>query len=255
MKKVLTLIALLTFTILLPISTISAQESAGIIKSLPVQGAITLDGRIDQEWDSVDKTLFTLYNFQQSFDDKEMVIASVYNATTLFLWISVNDTHYGPELHLIFQTNLSSPLLVNPGTIEFADGNDMKTIDGDNTTRDFVSLSNVFWGDTMYGGGTYDIEGNCIHRWNGYDFEIAIPLNSSDTVGADFALVPGGSINLFPQYNWLYTLIQNEDTWEQLNVELVIPSNPSIPSYSISILLFSMIAVSLILVFKHHSKE
>ena len=256
----ITIIALFSATFGIFIPSGNAQGYAlNNLKSTKISGGITIDGKHNElEWDEVDTESFTLYGHNNPTTNQRVIeVASVYNDTTLFLWISLDepDTEYG-ILILVFQST-NEPIVINHTIPTLSAGNDAKVIYTDNATWDGVISSSSGVNIDVSEGGTVDSEAKCFARPGGFDFEMAITLNSGDTNGGDVSLLPGDSINMFPSYvnyveNGEYALIHTvDDWWEQILVELV---EPSIPSYSIPILVFSMLAVCTFLIFKTKQK-
>ena len=244
-----------TFGISIP-SAIAQGYALFNLESKKVNNNITIDGIYDtEEWGEVDMESFTLYGHNNPTTNQRVIeVASVYNDTTLFLWVTLDepDTEYGTFI-LIFQST-NEPIVINHSIPTFSEGNDAKVIYSDNLTWDGVIGSSSGANSDVSEGGTNDSDAKCVTRSGGFDFEMAITLNSGDTNGGDVSLLPGDSINMFPSYvnfaeNGEYALIHTvDDWWEQILVKL---AEPSIPSYSIPILLFSMLAVCTILIFKN----
>jgi hypothetical protein len=255
----ITIIALFSATFCMFMPAIGAQGYALYnLESKRIYEGMTLDGHYDaEEYNEVDTVSFRLYEHNNPTTNQRVIeVASVYNDTTLFLWISVDETEYEfPTLFLVFQST-SEPIIIDHTVPTWSVGNDVKMIEATNTSSDRI-MSSSAEPDENY-GGTNDFEGKCFTRSGGYNFELAITLNSGDTEGGDLSLMPGSSINMFPLYvnnggNNNYALIHTVDNWwEQILVKLV---EPSIPSYSIPILIFSVLAVSMFLIFKHYSKK
>jgi len=256
----ITIVALFSATCCMFILPVNSQGYALFnLESKRVNNSITIDGIYDtEEWGEVDTVSFTLYGHNNPTTNQRVIeVASVYNDTTLFLWVTLDepDTEYGTLMFIFQSTN--QPIVINHTIPTFSEGNDAKVIYTDNQTWDGVISSSSGLGSDVTEGGTIDSEAKCFVRPGGYDFEKAITLNSGDTNGGDVSLLPGDSINMFPSYvnyaeNGEYALIHTVDEWwEQILVKLV---KPSIPSYSIPILIFSMLAVCTILIFKNKQK-
>jgi len=267
MKKrifiLLLVFAMFGTTMFMSISSVSAQGYVGTIKSQYIEGSITLDGRKDAVWNNGTESTFTLFNFESPTIEQNITIASVYNNVSLYLWISVDDLESEATMFLIFQTNLAADLILDYTVPTWTDGNDIKTIDSNNNSIDEFILDDSALVDTNY-GGTNDTNGKTWSRPDGFNFEVVMPLNSTDTAGGDFSLQMGDSINFFPHYiaNGGYGLIHKTNgTWELINLVLEEPSedpdpdpDPLIPSYSIPIVIVSAVAVSALLIFKTKRK-
>ena len=228
------------------------------IQSVYVQGEISLDGKKDQDWDSATAFTFTVFEFENEEIERDLTIATIYNDTHIFFWVSVNETELGGEIMLIFKTNTSGPILIEQTIPTWRDGNDVKQLTSENDTYDEFIYDDGLELDINYEGST-DIEGKCWTRSGGFDFELAFPLSSNDTNGHDISLTPGDQILLFPYYSsdGEFTLIRSTyGMWSNILVYVgdEIEPDPNIPSYSIPILIVSMLAVSALLIFKNKQK-
>lgn len=241
-------------------SSVSAQAYACTIESQYIESTITLDGRKDAIWNNATENTFNLIDFSSPTEVLEITIASMYNDTSLFFWISVDDPENSASLYLIFQTQFYAPFLTDYTLPTFTDGNDIKFVNSMNLTEDDIILDDSAIQDTNH-GGTNDTNAKAWSRVDGFNFEIEMLLDSGDDLGGDFSLQSGDSINLLPHYASYseYSLINvTSGTWEFLNVELKVPPgpdpDPNIPSYSIPILIVSVVAVSALLILKTKHK-
>ncbi len=262
-KKILVktiIFILLTTSICVFTPSVKGQGNAGTITSKAFQGNITIDGKYDDsDWNGINPKSYTLFEFQDPTTEQEIEVSSIHNNSILFVWVSVDETanEFG-YIFLVFQSTIG-PIVILPAVPSWSDGNDLKRVETDNTTRDSFMSSNTEAYDESY-GGTDDFEGKCYTRSGGFDFEVAIPLDSGDTSGGDISLVEGDSIYMFPIIYFgseTYSLINTtgDGVWEQITLEIEEYSYWKIPSYSIPILLFSILAVSSFLIFKNRSKN
>jgi hypothetical protein len=207
-----------------------------------------------EEWGTIYD--ITLYEHNNPTSERDMRIAAMHDDEDLYLLITVDETEYEAQiLFLIFQTT-AGPIITNYSIPHWSNGNDVKRIDEDNSTMDGYLSGHTFIGDSG-NGGTTDFEGICYKRSGGYNYEMRIPLNSTDTNGGDIAVKDGDSINMFPTYmtSEPFSLIHTTNSeWKQIKLNFEEYSFWKIPSYSVPILLFSVIAVSIILIFKNREK-
>jgi hypothetical protein len=256
----ITIIALLSVTFCMFMPPLSAQGSAGVVESKPIVGGIIIDGISEEEWHDAKSVSFTLFDFDSPELEREISIASLCNRSTLFLWITVDGTESDGEFYLTFQST-SEPIIIDHTIPWWSTGNDVKNLASNNNTNDgFWSTDKMSVSDDA----SQDFDGKCYIRSGGFDFEMAMPLNSSDANGGDISLIRGDSINMFPTYITdgatgihVFSLIHSTNgIWEQILIETREPSvSWKIPSYSIPILIFSMLAVGIFLIFKHYPKE
>ena len=134
----------------------------------------------------------------------------------------------------------------------------MKFVNSMNFTEDDIILDDSAIQDSNH-GGTNDTNAKVRNRVDGFNFEIEMLVDSGDALGGDFSLQAGDSINLLPYYtsDSEYSLINvTSGTGELLNVELKAPPepDPTIPSYSIPIVIVSVVAMSSLMIFKTKRK-
>ena len=171
----------------LSLSSVSAQAYTCTIESQYIESTVTLDGRKDAIWNNTTESTFNLIDFSSPTEVLEITIASIYNETSLFFWISVDDSESSASLYLIFQTQFYAPLITDYNIPLFTDGNDMKFVNSMNFTEDDIILDDSAIQDSNH-GGTNDTNAKVRNRVDGFNFEIEMLLDSGDALGGGFFL-------------------------------------------------------------------
>ena len=233
--------------------------SVADIESAQIEGSITIDGVLDEEWNVSTPVTITLYNYNNQSFHRNLVIKSAFNDSHLFLGISVDETAPVDEdtfVGIVFQVG-SDPLFDYDGSSEPEpyDGHDAKSVASDNVTfSDQVTSYGVFALDVS-NGGTSDLQGSSYNRTGGWNFEMCMPLDSGDVNGADPSLESGDNVKIMPYYAceslspWFFWQFRTTDgKWDYAKLWI---GEKTIPSYSIPILILCMVGVCFILIGKY----
>lgn len=233
----------------------SAQTSVAMLDSFYTDENMIMDGVLSEnEYDLDLTTTFTIYDYNDQMNQKEMYMYSSYNDTHLFIGISIDDTDDSPFVIITFRINDSVDYFYDNSSSQFAFGNDGKGVSSTNLTYDV--LTNTFFSlDTDF-GGTADIEGACWTRGDGYEFEMQFPLDSGDIIGKDISLEVNDEIEFFIFYesDGEYTQIKTTDVEEEYSTLFLAPPSKDIPSYSTVLVIVSVLGVSSLLVIKNRHK-
>ena len=253
---------LLGFSIFMFISFIgfsylgSAQTSVAMLDSFYTDELIEIDGVLSEnEYDLNLTTTYTIYDYANQANQKEVFMYSSYNDTHLFIGISVDDNNPTAAVSLFFRTNDTVDYFVNISTMSIAENNDIKGVYYLNFTTDAFTTSFLPEQDINV-GGTIDVEGACWTRGNGFDFEMKIILNSSDTNGHDVSLEVNDEIDFFIYYesDVNYFQVKSTDVVEEFGTLWLAPPSLDIPSFSLTLVIVSILGVSALLVIKHRRK-
>lgn len=237
------------------ISTTRGQTSVAMLDSFYSDEEMEIDGVLEEhEYDKNLNTNYTLYDFGDQNNQKEITMYSVYNDEFVYIGMLVDDTPGYKEFWFILRVNEAITYFYNHTTGFFTLGNDIKAVSSDNTSVDMFTQT-YFNSDTS-NGGVNNSEGKCWTTGNEYEFEMKFPLDSGDTNGFDVSLEKNDQVEFLLYYvsHDEFSQVKTTDDTEEYGTLFIAPPSPNIPSYSTVLVIVSVFGVSALLVIKHQRK-
>jgi hypothetical protein len=242
-------------SILSLLSTTKAQTSVAMLDSMYTDEEMEIDGVLEEhEYDKNLVTNYTLYDYADQNNQKEITLYSVYDEENVYIGMSVEDTIGYKEFWIILRVNEAINNFYNHTTGHFTLGNDIKAVSSSNSSNDM--FTQTFYESDVNNGGINNTEGKSRVTETGYIFEIKFPLDSGDTYGYDVSLEKNDEIEFFLYYYSFdeFTQAKTTDDSEDYGTLYLAPPSPNISSYPALLIIVSILGVSAILVLKHRRK-
>ena len=250
----------------LPFFVPAKAENVGTLYSMLGETPI-VDGFIDSlEWQAAQPQSYTLYDINNQFETREVLLYSMYNASDfLFIAVEINETYLAyNEMMLFFQTNDVQPLIIDLDTwygVNYSMGQDVKWLGSLNVSNDMYTEDLGITADENH-FGINNLDANCTITSDKISWEMIFPLNSQDTIGHDVSLEVGDSINFFISFesDAEYLQFRNYDlNWDYgvLQIGLQSSSSTTTPLVNIPItfVLFGLFATSFVVILQKKKCE
>ncbi|MHA1220400.1 MAG: hypothetical protein ACTSQB_01565 [Candidatus Heimdallarchaeota archaeon] len=190
----------------------------------------TVDGKIDKagDWSAGVPIVVTLFDLDNQANKMDIEIMSTYGADyILYYGFTFADADLDPEdyFFIVIRTHEVNPIVEEPKREgKFGKEHDVKHmwIHNNHTTDGWTTGIGFAWADDPSNGGVDNGYGKCSNNGTHTMIEMAMPMNSGDTLGFDLNAIINGTQDIFIWYRDQdnardYTLIRQADNdWDYI---------------------------------------